>query len=50
MKCLDSIETFGGHSMAIGMSIKKDNLEKFKKEFEKSSRRKTYRRNNTKIA
>lgn len=28
MKCLDSIEKFGGHSMAIGITIKKDNLEK----------------------
>ena len=35
MQCLDTIEKFGGHSMAIGITIKKDNLEKFKKEFEK---------------
>ena len=35
MKCLDSIEKFGGHSMAIGITIKKENLEKFKEEFEK---------------
>ena len=35
MKCLDSIEKFGGHSMAIGITIKKENLEKFIEEFEK---------------
>ena len=33
-KCLDIIEKFGGHSMAIGITIKKENFEKFKKEFE----------------
>ena len=33
-KCLDTIEKFGGHSMAIGITIKKENFEKFKKEFE----------------
>ena len=35
MQCLDSIEKFGGHSMAIGITIKKENLKKFKEEFEK---------------
>ena len=30
----DTIEKFGGHSMAVGITVKKDNLEKFKKEFE----------------
>jgi len=35
MKCTDSIEKFGGHSMAVGITIKKDNFEKFKEEFEK---------------
>ena len=34
MKCLDTIEKFGGHSMAVGITIKKDKLEEFKKEFE----------------
>ena len=34
MKCSDTIEKFGGHSMAVGITVKKDNLEKFKKEFE----------------
>ena len=32
--CSDTIEKFGGHSMAVGITVKKDNLEKFKKEFE----------------
>ncbi len=35
MKCLDTIEKFGGHSMAVGITIKKDKLEKFKEKFEK---------------
>ena len=34
MNCMDSIEKFGGHAMAIGISVKKENFEKFKKEFE----------------
>ena len=34
MKCSDTIEKFGGQSMAVGITVKKDNLEKFKKEFE----------------
>ncbi len=33
-KCTDTIEKFGGHSMAIGITIKKDKFEDFKKEFE----------------
>lgn len=35
MKCSDTIEKFGGHSMAVGITIKKQQLEKFRKEFEK---------------
>ena len=35
MRCEDSIEKFGGHSMAVGITIKEDNLDKFYKEFEK---------------
>lgn len=35
MKCRDEIERFGGHSMAIGITLKKDNVEQFKTEFEK---------------
>jgi len=34
-KCKDTIEKFGGHSMAIGITIKNSNFEKFKEEFEK---------------
>lgn len=34
MKCSDTIEKFGGHSMAVGVTIKKDKLEEFKREFE----------------
>lgn len=33
-KCNNSIEKFGGHSMAIGITIKKDKFENFKKQFE----------------
>ena len=33
-KCQDTIERFGGHSMAIGITIKKENIEKFKEKFE----------------
>lgn len=34
MDCSTYIEKFGGHSMAVGINIKKKNFEKFKKEFE----------------
>ena len=34
-KCQDTLKKFGGHSMAVGVTIKKENLEKFRKEFEK---------------
>ncbi len=34
MECSDIIEKFGGHSMAVGITLKKENLEKFKKELE----------------
>ena len=34
MKCQDSIERFGGHSMAIGITIKKEKVKKFAEEFE----------------
>ena len=34
MHCQNTIEKFGGHSMAIGITIKKDNFLKFSKELE----------------
>lgn len=34
MKCSDSIEKFGGHSMAIGITLKKEKFETFRQEFE----------------
>ncbi len=33
--CSENLEKFGGHSMAVGVTIKKQNFEKFKEEFEK---------------
>lgn len=35
MKCQNTIEKFGGHAMAIGITIKKDKFKDFSKEFEK---------------
>lgn len=35
MKCQDVIEKFGGHSMAIGITIKKENFKRFCDKFEK---------------
>ncbi len=34
-KCDKYIDRFGGHSMAIGISVARDNFEKFKEDFEK---------------
>lgn len=34
MNCNTYVEKFGGHSMAIGINVKKENFEKFKKKFE----------------
>ena len=34
MKCEDLLESFGGHAMAIGLSIKKENLPILQKKFE----------------
>ena len=34
MKCPNTIDRFGGHAMAIGITIKRDKFEEFKKEFE----------------
>ena len=35
MNCSTYLEKFGGHAMAVGVSLKKENFEKFKQEFEK---------------
>lgn len=35
MKCQNTLERFGGHSMAVGLTLKTENIEKFKTEFEK---------------
>lgn len=35
MKCSDSIERFGGHSMAIGIAVRKENFYEFKKKIER---------------
>lgn len=32
--CQTYLDKFGGHSMAVGVSVRKENFEKFKKEFE----------------
>ena len=34
MKCQNTIEKFGGHAMAIGITIKKENFDKFSSEVE----------------
>lgn len=34
-KCLDSIEKFGGHSMAVGLTVKKEKFEDLKKNSDK---------------
>ena len=35
MKCENCLEKFGGHSMAVGLALKKDKFEQFYEEFEK---------------
>ena len=40
MQCTDIIEKFGGHSMAVGITIRKDKLEEFRKEFEEIAEKK----------
>ena len=37
-QCKNAIEKFGGHSMAVGISVKKENLEMFEKELEQISK------------
>ena len=34
-KCSDTIEKFGGHSMAVGITVKKEKFKSFKEKFEK---------------
>ena len=33
MQCTDIIEKFRGHSMAVGISVKKENFSKFKEKY-----------------
>ena len=35
MQCTNTIEKFGGHSMAVGITVKKDQFSKFRNQFEK---------------
>lgn len=35
MQCMDTIEKFGGHSMAVGITVRKEKFESFREEFEK---------------
>ena len=38
-QCSTYIEKFGGHSMAVGISVKKENFSKFKEEFEEYAKK-----------
>lgn len=40
MKCQDTINKFGGHSMAIGITIEKDKLKQFTEQFENIAKEK----------
>lgn len=39
-KCEDLLEKYGGHSMAVGLTLKKENLDKFKERFEQIAKEK----------
>ena len=39
-KCEDVLEKYGGHSMAVGLTLKKENLENFKERFEQIAKEK----------
>ncbi|MCI9177227.1 MAG: single-stranded-DNA-specific exonuclease RecJ [Clostridia bacterium] len=43
MNCSTNIERFGGHSMAIGITVKKEKFESFKKEFEEYTKNSSIR-------
>lgn len=34
-QCIDTIEKFGGHSMAVGITVRRDNFKKFREKFQK---------------
>lgn len=34
-KCSDNLEKYGGHAMAVGLTLKEENFENFKEDFEK---------------
>ena len=39
-ECNELLEKFGGHSMAVGINVKKENFEKFKEKFEEIAKQK----------
>ena len=39
-KCEDLLEKYGGHSMAVGLTLKRENLENFKERFEQIAKEK----------
>ena len=39
-ECKELLEKFGGHSMAVGINVKKENFEKFKEKFEEIAKQK----------
>ena len=43
-KCDDLIEKYGGHAMAVGLTIKKENFEKFKDKFEEVAKEKNIKK------
>ena len=40
IKCDDLLEKYGGHAMAVGITLKQENFEKFKERFEKIAKEK----------
>lgn len=38
MKCGESLEKFGGHSMAVGVTVRRENFDKFKQKLEEYSK------------